>query len=183
MILLTGETYSGKRTILTELKKYGFKEVVKYTTNTSYIDNKKYIYITKESFEEKIKLGFFVEYSVDSNGIYYGTSKEDYKENSVLIVRPNTMRTLKTKIKDINIVTVYVKTTKHRRLERLSKREDIPVTNIFETIIKEQGEYFNIDNETDVVVYNQEKEDIERSCRIIEIASENLLWKEVSNIE
>ena len=93
------------------------------------------------------------------------------------------MKTLKTKIKDINIVTVYVKTTKHRRLERLSKREDIPVTNIFETIIKEQGEYFNIDNETDVVVYNQEKEDIERSCRIIEIASENLLWKEVSNIE
>ena len=95
-IILVGQTCSGKTTLIKEIENRGFKRVVTYTTRPKRpgeIDGVHYHFIHLDEFTEKVKQGFFAEYTSYNASFgfcMYGSAKEDYNsiENTVIILNP-----------------------------------------------------------------------------------------------
>lgn len=86
-LILIGKSASGKTTIRDILTmKHGFHSIITYTTRPmrkGEISDVTYHYISNEEFLKKIDEDFFVEwekYRVGESVWYYGTAKEDIKD-------------------------------------------------------------------------------------------------------
>lgn len=134
MIVLCGKTCSGKDTIKRELIERGFEGVVTYTTRpprAGEIDGVHYHFITQRDFMNKKEAGFFLEttsYQVASGETwYYGTAKDNLKNNSVIIMNPDGIKFLHScpelKLKS---VIFYVYANEETILKRLKLRGDNP---------------------------------------------------------
>lgn len=160
MVILVGESASGKSSIEKELKdRYGYKKIVSYTTRDirkGEIDGVDYHYITEERFDKLDNQGFFAEKTI-YNGWHYATAKEDCTDDSVIVVNPHGLRQLK-QIKDLHIISFYIKVSEHERLIRIAKRGD-NIMEIFRRIISDQGVFQCIDEEVDCVVENYDLEE------------------------
>ncbi len=84
ILVLSGPSGAGKSTIISaasdEIGEYYFS--ISTTTRTpraGEVDGKDYFFVTKESFEEDIKAGNFLEYA-QVHGNYYGTSLKSVRE-------------------------------------------------------------------------------------------------------
>lgn len=84
ILVLSGPSGAGKSTIINaasnEIGEYYFS--ISTTTRTpraGEVDGRDYFFVTKESFEEDIKAGNFLEYA-QVHGNYYGTSLKPVKE-------------------------------------------------------------------------------------------------------
>ena len=133
MICLLGRTCVGKDTILKQLiSNFGYKPVVSYTTRPARpgeVDGVDYHFIDKSQFRRMKLQGFFAEttsYNVATGETwYYGTCLKDLNDDSVIILNPEGLRTLKQN-KNLNIVYFLITANEETLRERLNKRGDNP---------------------------------------------------------
>jgi len=121
MIILIGESGSGKTTVLNELEKRGIKKVINHTTRKPRPGEKElgeYKFITKEEFENLWKEGKLLQ-RAEFNGEYYGTL-EGSNENSAVISIVDSVKDIKRKIK--NTITFYITVPEEVRVERMRLR-------------------------------------------------------------
>ena len=154
IIILIGESASGKSTIEKELVKRGFNKIVSYTTRPirkDEIDGIDYHYISEEEFLNKLHEGFFAEYTI-YNSWYYGIAIPDCKNDSVVVVEPHGFSQLK-KIEGLNIISFYIKVDERTRLIRMVERGD-NLLEVFRRIFSDQGVFQFIADEVDYVIDN-----------------------------
>lgn len=135
LVILSGVAGSGKDTIKRELVKRmeNVKSIPSLTTRPQRDGNvpgETYIFLSKEEFEEKIKNDEIYEYDIHHNN-YYGTSKKILNEESKngIIVKDidvNGTQVLKEILKDIKIVTIFLRVPKEELQRRLENRIDRP---------------------------------------------------------
>jgi len=154
MIILVGESASGKSTIEKQLVKSGLNKIVSYTTRPmreGEIDGNDYHFISENTFLDSLDQNLLAEYTV-YNGWYYGIAHEDCLDNSVVVVEPHGLRQL-LKIKDLHIKSFYIQVPERVRLKRMVDRGD-NLMEVFRRIFSDQGLFQFIDKEVDYVVQN-----------------------------
>lgn len=156
MIILVGESASGKSTIEKILAdKYGYKKTVSYTTRPprdGEVNGIDYHFITEDEYIEKFNSNFFAETGA-YNGWFYGTTKDQYDENTVCVLTPHGLRQIKKNFGEKDIVSFYIKVPRRDRLIKILQRGD----DIDEAIRRNQsdvGQYDGIEDEVDYVVEN-----------------------------
>lgn len=158
MIVLVGESASGKSSIERVLAdKYHYTKTVSYTTRPpreGEVDGIDYNFISMDDYTEKFNDKYFVETGA-YNGWFYGTTKEQYSENTVCVLTPHGLRQIRKNLKDkdIDITTFYIKIPRRDRLIKILQRGD----NIEESIRRNQsdvGQYDGIEDEVDFVLDN-----------------------------
>lgn len=159
MIILIGESASGKSTIEKNLaEKYGYIKTVSYTTREprdGEINGIDYNFISADDFKKKVNDGFFVEIGA-YNGWLYGTTREQYTENTICVLTPHGLRQIQKNFKDqkdLKIHTFYIKVPRRDRLVKILQRGD----DVDEAIRRNQsevGQYDGIEDEVDYVLEN-----------------------------
>ena len=169
--VLTGKTSSGKDSIKKKLiKKYGYNDIVTYTTRPKRRGEKdgvNYHYITNEEFERKIANNFFAEYKsykvANGETWYYGCALEDFDKHkddkAIIILTPNGVRDIIDIVKD-NIIVIYVyanqKTIKTRLEERGDNRAEAE-----RRINQDNKDFYRWEAEADKIIYNNLENNIE----------------------
>src|SRR5574344_279630 len=112
MIILVGESASGKSTIEKILAdKYGYKKTVSYTTRPprdGEVNGVDYHFISEDEYIDKFNSGYFVETGA-YNGWFYGTTKDQYDENTVCVLTPHGLRQIKKNFREDDINSFYIK--------------------------------------------------------------------------
>ena len=165
ILVLSGPSGAGKSTIINaasdEIGEYYFS--ISTTTRAPRVgeeDGKDYFFVTKESFEEDIKAGNFLEYA-EVHGNYYGTSlkpvREALEEGKLVIFDIDVQghRLVRAKMNDITTSAFITPPTLKELETRLRARSTDDETVIVKRIenakgeIKAVGEYdFTIINDT-----------------------------------
>lgn len=125
MIILIGESGSGKSTIERQLTNFGFERAISHTTRPmrdGEKDGVDYHFISKDEFNKMFDAGEFLEH-VEFNGNLYGLHKSNIKDEVVAVVEPKGMRQL-SKLPDIHITSVYLKASEELRRKRMLARGD-----------------------------------------------------------
>ena len=139
MLILVGHSASGKTEIANELKRdYDMKKIITYTTRPkriNEIDDVDYHFVSEERFLELKEKDFFVE-TTYFNGYYYGSSKEDVKDDAVVILDPIGLSNFKNSKLD-NIIAIFLNCDENIRYNRMIKRGD------------------NIDNAKEIIVHDK----------------------------
>lgn len=154
IIILIGESASGKSTIEKKLVNKRLKKIISYTTRPIRPNEKDgidYHYISKEEFLDKLQNGFFAEYTI-YNSWYYGIAVPDCKDDSIVVVEPHGFKQLR-KINGLNVISFYIKTDERERLIRMVKRGD-NLLEVFRRIFSDQGVFQFIEDEVDYVINN-----------------------------
>ncbi len=135
LVILSGVAGAGKDTIKREIIKRmdNVKTIPSYTTRAPRegdVPGETYVFLTKEEFEDKIKNGEVYEYDIHHNH-YYGTSKKFLNEaaQSGIVIKDidvNGTEKLKEELKDIKIVTIFLRVPKEELRHRLENRVDKP---------------------------------------------------------
>lgn len=157
MIVLIGESASGKSTIETELTKKGLHKIVSYTTRPirqNEKDGVDYHYITKDKFETLLSENFFAEHT-QYNGWCYGIAQEDCVNDSVVVIEPYGLRQLKRK-DNLNIISFYIKVSEKERLIRIAQRDNNTM-EIFRRVISDQGLFQGIEDEVDYIIDGEQE--------------------------
>lgn len=154
MIVLVGESASGKSTIEKELVKMGYKSIVSYTTRpmrNGEINGRDYHFISDLEFKIKKENGFFAE-TGEYNNWFYGTAKYDCLKESVAVLTPSGLRQLK-KIPGLDVMSIYIDVPRRDRLIKILQRGD----NVDEAIrrnISDVGQFDGVENEVSYVIRN-----------------------------
>lgn len=159
MIILIGESGSGKTTILKELEKIGYNRIKDYTTREKREgeDEQEYIFVTKEKFEKlwnNKKLLQRAEY----NGEFYGLSAENIDENSCCIQIVESINDIKEGLKrigkeNIKIKVFYIHVTAEERTKRMLKRGD-SIEKIQNRLIIDKEKFREVNKIADEIIEN-----------------------------
>ena len=135
LVILSGVAGAGKDTIKKAIMQRmdNVKSIPSYTTRPPRpgdVAGETYIFLSKEEFEEKIRNEEIYEYDIHHNH-YYGTSKKILNEKSkeftiIKDIDVNGTEKLKSTLKDIKIVTIYLRVPKEELRRRLENRIDKP---------------------------------------------------------
>lgn len=153
IIVLLGESASGKSTIQKRLIQFGYKPILQYTTRPmrdNEIAGTDYHFISDEEFNLLKSQNYFAEVS-EFRGWQYGSAKKDYISDtpSVIVLNPQGLRQLKRN--NINVSSFYIKVSRRERLIRQLLRGD----NIDEAIRRnysDVGQFIGIEDEVNYVV-------------------------------
>lgn len=168
MLVLTGKTASGKDLIKRILvTKYGFKQIVTYTTRPMRKDEKDgitYHYISDDDFKDKIKEGFFAEwkkYKTTSGVWYYGSAKQDFEtatDDTVIILTPDGIKDVKNLKYNVKVVYVYanVETISNRLLIRGDDKNESQ-----RRMSHDEKDFKNVKIFADTIVENNLNDDID----------------------
>ena len=172
MIVLVGESASGKSSIQNELvKTYGYKKVITYTTRPKRdyeTAGDDYHFISKEEFLQLKEADYFIE-TACYNDWYYGTAKKDcevtiddflsgyaYEDNKVIVLTPHGLRNLQKYANTndgVEITAFYIKVPRRDRLIKILERND----NVDEAIrrnMSDVGQFDGIEDEVDFILTN-----------------------------
>lgn len=155
MIILVGESASGKSSIERELVSIGYNKIVTYTTRPMReedIDRETYHFVTEEQFNTRKERSMFVEHA-SYRGWQYGTSKEDCTDDKVVVLTPHGLRQLK-KNKDLDIVSFYIKVPRRDRLIKILERGD-DIEEAYRRNLSDVGQFDGIEDEVDYVIENE----------------------------
>lgn len=167
LTILTGKTCSGKSTIVKELKKYGFHQILTTTTRpvrAGEIQDIDYHFTSEDDFLDKVAHGYFAEYKAYDTkfGIwYYGLSREDIEnagKKDIVILTPDGYRDVVREYPNLEHHLIYIyannQTIKNRLMKRGDKKEEA------ERRIKQDYEDFKgVENLADRIVYNNENDE------------------------
>lgn len=152
MIVILGESGSGKTTIANELSKRDIPQIITYTTRPmrdGEVDGKDYHFISEEEFIELNKDGFFAE-TATYNNWHYGSAKEDYDDNlKSVILTPHGLRQVKKN--GLDIVSFYIKVPRRDRLIRMLRRGD-NIEECYRRNLSDVGQFDGIEDEVDFVI-------------------------------
>lgn len=147
MIVLVGESASGKSTIERKLCDHGFNRIISYTTRPKRENEKDdidYHFISEDEFLEKLKKGFFAEHTKYRDW-HYGSAAEDCTNDKVIVANPHGLRQLN-RIPGLNVISFYVKTSERERFIRMLNRGD-EIMECFRRVISDQGVFQNVEEE------------------------------------
>lgn len=155
MIVIVGESASGKSSLAKYIMDfYHYDRIVTYTTRAkreNEEDGVDYYFIQKSHFETLKNNGFFAE-TATYNGWMYGSAKEDYTDNVVVVLTPKGLRSLKANgVK--NIFSVYLDVPRRDRLIKCLERGD-DIEEAYRRSLSDVGQFDGIENEVDLVVKN-----------------------------
>ncbi len=126
MILLVGPSASGKTEIGKILsKKFGYEKLITYTTREkrfNEINDIDYHFISRESFINQMNNNFYFE-TIFYNNNFYGTAKEDIKDNKYLIV--DSLGLKKYAKSNYFVVSFFLSASEDCRLKRMLNRHDL----------------------------------------------------------
>lgn len=124
VFLLMGESGSGKTSITKELQNRGFNILQSYTTRQPREENEfGHLFCSIEEYEKFKQEDQIVAYSYFNNHHYFSTKEQMYNCD-VYVVDPDGIKDLKSKVKDIEFVTIYLKVNWLTRAERMFNRGD-----------------------------------------------------------
>ena len=129
VILLIGESGSGKNTVQDNLEKlYGCVPLLSYTTRPKRTpDENTHTFITMEEFEQIVKNETVVAFTNFDNNLYCATDKQ-LEQSDVYIIDVKGLQNLLNlkfeKAIDIPFVTVYLQVPEEERIKRMKKRGD-----------------------------------------------------------
>lgn len=131
MIILIGESGSGKTTILNELEKRGFKKAINHTTRPRREDEKEtaeYEFVTKDQFNDMWDAGKLLQ-RAEFNNEYYGISSDSLREDVACIQIVDSIADVKSKAFDLgfdekNITCFYIYVPAEERTKRMLARGD-----------------------------------------------------------
>ena len=155
MIVLVGESASGKSSIERELVALGFNKIVTYTTRPMRkedINGKTYHFISEEQFNDMVEKNLFAEHA-SYNGWQYGTAKEDCTDDKVVVLTPHGLRQLKKNI-DLKIISFYIKVPRRDRLIKILERGD-DIEEAYRRNLLDVGQFDGIEDEVDYVIRNE----------------------------
>ena len=174
LVILSGVAGAGKDTIKKEIVKRmeNVKSIPSLTTRDPRegdIPGQTYIFLSKEEFETKIKNDEIYEYDMHHNN-YYGTSKKILNEeskNGVIIkdIDVNGTEILKNTLKDIKIVTIFLRVPKEELRKRLENRIDKPSE---QEIILRLNRFDYEESKIDFYDYVLKNDNLEKTLSIIE---------------
>lgn len=155
MIVIVGESASGKSSVAKYLMdNCGYKKIVTYTTRAQRdyeVDGVDYYFIQKQHFETLKKQGFFAE-TASYNGWLYGSAKEDYTDDIVVVLTPRGLRSLRQNGVE-NIYSVYLDVPRRDRLIKCLERGD-NIEEAYRRNLSDVGQFDGIEDEVDLVVQN-----------------------------
>ena len=167
MIVILGESGSGKSYIEKELCKNGYDRIISYTTRPireNEIDGVDYHFVSESYFRFLKEDNFFAE-STQYNSWYYGIAKKDCLDNKIVVVEPYGFRQLKS-IDDLNITSFYIKVPEHERAKRMIDRKD-NLLEVFRRLFSDQGVFLGVENEVDYIVNNENFQGLEQILNIL----------------
>lgn len=129
VILLIGESGSGKNTVQDNLEKlYGCVPLLSYTTRPKRIPNENtHTFVAMEEFEQIVKNETVVAFTNFDGNLYCATDKQ-LEQSDVYIIDVKGLQTLLDlkfeKAIDIPFVTVYLQVPEEERIKRMKKRGD-----------------------------------------------------------
>ncbi|MFL0196925.1 AAA family ATPase [Clostridium sp. WILCCON 0269] len=134
LICLVGESGSGKSTMATLLEKEGYNYIRSYTTRKPRHEGERgHIFVDivpsitvdngKEGFEGALDEENIIAYTFFDKAHYWST-KEQYqgKGTSIYIIDPTGVKYLKEKVKDAEIMVIYLKADERKRKARIINR-------------------------------------------------------------
>ena len=154
-IILCGKTCSGKTTVIKKLEEAGLKRIVTYTTRPkrpNEIDGIDYHFLSKDEFLRKEASGEFIEiakYNASFGECYYGSCAKDYTDNSVIILNPIGIKSIKGKIDSI---IIYLDIKENDIKERAIKRGD-NLLEIERRIIADKKDFKDIATLVDYTIH------------------------------
>lgn len=170
IIVLLGASGSGKSLIESKLyHDYGYEKIISYTTRpkreveTEGID---YYFINHNAFNKLQKYDLLAEYDEYSHGRLYGTLKDDYHGDKVVVLTPNGLRQLKKNFQMDDIFSVFVCANLGTRVKRYVDRCGVSSfdfddkNEIASRVERDYSMFLGIENEVDMIVYNNEGTEI-----------------------
>lgn len=125
-----GRSGTGKSTIAKELEKLGYERVITYTTRPPRPGEKDgidYHFISEEKFQSMVDDNQFGEtdsFETEQGVWRYGSVRDDYKMNSVIILTPNGCNKIKLLVPVIPMIEVLLMSSPKNIVNRLKKRGD-----------------------------------------------------------
>lgn len=169
MIVIVGESACGKSSVSKYLtENCGFKRVITYTTRKprdGELDGVDYHFVSNHQFALLEMLGYFSE-TAKYNNWSYGSSRYNYSDDSVIILTPRGLRSIK-KSGIKNIYAVYIDVPRRDRLIKCLERGD-DIEEAYRRNLSDVGQFDGIENEVDLVIKNPEYQiDIETIANTI----------------
>ncbi len=174
LVILSGVAGAGKDTIKREIIKRmdNVKSIPAYTTRPPRegdVPGQTYVFLSKEEFEEKIRNNEIYEYDIHHNH-YYGTSKQFLDEGAKhgIIIKDidvNGTEILKNTLKDIKIVTIFLRVPKEELRHRLENRVDKPSEG---EIILRLNRFDYEESKISLYDYVLKNDNLEKAVNIIE---------------
>ena len=174
LVILSGVAGAGKDTIRKELVKRmeGATTIPSFTTRAPRADDVPgvtYNFVSKEEFERMIDNDEIYEYDIHHNH-YYGTSKKylNEKAKEFIVIKDiyvNGTENLKKTLKDIKIVTVFLRVPKDELQRRLENRID---KLSHEEIMLRLNRFDYEESKINVYDYVIKNDDLEKTVSIIE---------------
>ena len=157
VIVLIGESANGKSTTEKVLNaKYHYNRTISYTTREPRMGEKDgvdYHFVTKDDFIEKMNENFFAEVGV-YKGDYYGSTIDEYKDNTVCVLTPHGMRQIKKSLRDkFDVVTFYLKVDGRDRIIKALQRGD-EINEVFRRYQSDVGMFDGVVDEVDYIIEN-----------------------------
>lgn len=154
MIILIGESASGKTTVQKQMSNAGIRKVITYTTRPpreKEKDGVDYHFVSDEIFNEMIRNGEFIEHA-SYRGWQYGTAADSCgKENTVAALTPAGLRAIQKQ--NIPHVSVYLNVDRRSRLIKLLQRGD-DIEEAYRRSLSDVGQFDAVDREVDIVIKN-----------------------------
>ena len=178
MIVLIGESGSGKTTILNELVKRGYKKAINHRTRPIREDeeeNPEYIFVNKDEFNNMWDNGKLLQRAEFDNE-YYGMSVESLKDDVVCIQIADSIKDVKTRAYELgfnekNITCFYIYVPAEERTKRMLSRGD-SIDSIQKRLKIDNEKFKNAREVVDFVVENKVLEEtveeiirLDKECR------------------
>ena len=169
LFIVSGPSGSGKSTV-TKLVKDRLNIPLSISATTrkprnGEIDGKDYFFLTKETFEQKIKNDEFYEYA-NVHGNYYGTLKEVVESNLNkglnVILEIDVQGALIAKKKKNDAVLVFFRTKDMETLEKRLRNRNTDTEEVIQTRLKNALREMEYEKKYDYTIINN---DIEESCK------------------
>jgi len=190
MIVILGESASGKTSLVNDLIKSNpvYQKVVTYTTRPmrpGEVDGVDYHFVDEKTYLGLQKEGFFAE-SAEYRGWYYGTPADECKKpNSIIILTPHGLRSLKAL--GYEIISVYLYVDRRSRLINLLCRGD-DIEEAYRRSLSDVGQFDGVEDEVDYIIdntkYQMTEEDVLQCLKnILIVKSPETEYEQMSMFE
>lgn len=154
--VLTGQTNSGKTTLLDILKLIGYENIVTYTTRPirdREIHGIDYHFISEEDYEYLDKQNKLTAKFTAENGWKYGINLDDLnlERDYVVVLEPKGLRSLTKKIGEENITSIYLDVLLTERTTRGLKR-DCDIVELVRRLNSDEKDFEGFENEVDFII-------------------------------